>query len=98
MTRRQNQLYYFCAIPQTMDIPDGFTSKCIKAHQYMVVEHVGPMHQIYQTYQKIYTQLLPQSQYQPVNSEFIHFEKYDHRFHWNSDHSVIEIWIPVTIK
>ncbi|HAP8748024.1 transcriptional regulator, partial [Enterococcus faecium] len=24
-----------------------------------------------------------------------HFEKYDYRFHWNSDNSVIEIWIPI---
>ncbi|HAP8558889.1 TPA: transcriptional regulator, partial [Enterococcus faecium] len=23
------------------------------------------------------------------------FEKYDYRFHWNSDNSVIEIWIPI---
>ncbi|HFP7950914.1 TPA: transcriptional regulator, partial [Enterococcus faecium] len=22
-------------------------------------------------------------------------EKYDYRFHWNSDNSVIEIWIPI---
>ncbi|HDG0686682.1 transcriptional regulator, partial [Enterococcus faecium] len=21
--------------------------------------------------------------------------KYDYRFHWNSDNSVIEIWIPI---
>ncbi|HAP8552898.1 TPA: transcriptional regulator, partial [Enterococcus faecium] len=25
----------------------------------------------------------------------LHFEKYDYRFHWNSDNSVIEIWIPI---
>ena len=95
MERRQGKLYYFCAIPQTSHIPIGFVSKHIRSHKYMVVEHTGPMNQIYLTYGQIYEDILPQSQYVPIKNEFIHFEKYDYRFHWNRDSSIIEIWIPI---
>ncbi|HAP8433463.1 TPA: transcriptional regulator, partial [Enterococcus faecium] len=33
--------------------------------------------------------------YIPIKDIILHFEKYDYRFHWNSDNSVIEIWIPI---
>lgn len=98
MERRRGRLYYFCAIPQTSYIPHGFESRSIQSHQYMVVEHIGPMNQIYQTYGKIYEKILPESQYIPIKNDFIHFEKYDYRFHWNRNDSVIEIWIPVQDK
>ena len=34
----------------------------------------------------------------PLQNEFLHFEKYDYRFHWNSSESIIEIWIPIQDK
>ncbi|MBO8462448.1 MAG: transcriptional regulator, partial [Firmicutes bacterium] len=33
--------------------------------------------------------------YIPIKDIILHFEKYDYRFYWNSDNSVIEIWIPI---
>lgn len=41
---------------------------------------------------------IPNSGYMPLQNEFLHFEKYDYRFHWNSSESIIEIWIPVQGK
>ena len=53
------------------------------------------MDNLYETYRKIYQEILPNTDYTPLQEEFLHFERYDYRFHWNSDNSVIEIWIPI---
>ena len=66
---------------------------CIK--KYLVVEHIGAMDKIYETYGKIYEEIIPSTSYIPIKDIILHFEKYDYRFHWNSDNSVIEIWIPI---
>ncbi|MDE6969023.1 MAG: transcriptional regulator, partial [Eubacterium sp.] len=26
---------------------------------------------------------------------FLHFERYDYRFQWNRENSIIEIWLPI---
>lgn len=95
MERKNGRLFYYCAIPFQGEVPDGFSLKEIKAHQYLVVEHHGPMNKIYETYGKIYQNLLPHTNYKPIKEDCIHFEKYDHRFHWNREDSIIEIWIPI---
>ena len=53
------------------------------------------MDKIYETYGKIYEEIIPSTSYIPIKDIILHFEKYDYRFHWNSDNSVIEIWIPI---
>lgn len=95
MERKNGQLFYFCAIPFQGEVPSGFSLKEIKAHRYLVVEHRGSMNRIYETYGKIYQNLLPYTNFQPLKEDCIHFEKYDHRFHWNREDSIIEIWIPI---
>lgn len=95
MERRDGKLYYYCAIPKKTIVPSQFVEKEILAQRYLVVEHIGKMNAIYQTYDKIYTQVLPDNEYQLSQKQFLHFEKYDYRFHWNRDDSIIEIWIPI---
>ena len=95
MERKNGQLFYFCAIPFRGEVPNGFSLKEMKAHQYLVVEHQGPMFKIYETYGEIYQNFLPHTNYKPLKEDCIHFEKYDHRFHWNREDSIIEIWIPI---
>lgn len=68
---------------------------CITSYKYLVVEHIGAMDKIYETYGKIYEEIIPSTSYIPIKDIILHFEKYDYRFHWNSDNSVIEIWIPI---
>ena len=53
------------------------------------------MEKIYETYGKIYQEIIPNTPYTPIKNIILHFEKYDYRFHWNRDNSVIEIWIPI---
>lgn len=95
MVKREEKLFYYCSVPKKIEVPDGFIQKEMKSHKYLVVEHVGAMDKIYDTYREIYQNILPNSQYILAQDEFLHFEKYDHRFHWNGETSVIEIWIPI---
>lgn len=95
MERREDKLFYYCAIPRKVVIPEGFISKEISSNKCLVVEHIGVMDRIYETYSKIYKEILPNAEYIPLQDNFLHFERYDTRFHWNRDSSVIEIWIPI---
>jgi len=71
--------------------------KEIKPHKYLVVDHAGSMDKIYDTYRRIYQDILLNSNYVLMQSDFLHFEKYDYRFHWNNENSIIEIWIPIQV-
>lgn len=95
MERRNGKLYYFCSIPKKTIIPDGFLYKEIPSYKYLVIEHIGAMGKIYETYGNIYQTIIPSTPYIPIKDIILHFEKYDYRFHWNRDNSIIEIWIPI---
>lgn len=95
MEKRNGKLFYFCAIPKINIIPDNFLYKEIQAYKYLVVEHTGSMDKIYETYSKIYKELLPNTEYALLQKVFLHFERYDYRFHWNKESSIIEIWLPI---
>ena len=50
------------------------------------------MGKIYETYGKVYQEILPNTNYIPLQENFLHFERYDYRFQWN-----IEMCTPVRI-
>lgn len=93
--RENGTLFYYCAIPKKAVIPEGFILKKITKKKYLVFEHIGSMNRIYSTYEKIYKEILPNISYKPTQNDFLHFERYDERFHWNKENSIIEIWIPI---
>ncbi len=95
MEKKNGKIFYFCAIPKRIVIPEGFIYKEIPSCQYLVVEHIGAINEIYETYKKIYWEIIPNTSYIPDKTTILHFEKYDDRFQWNKEHSVIEIWIPI---
>jgi hypothetical protein len=39
--------------------------------------------------------LIPKLGLNLEQTNFLHFEKYDERFHWNRSSSIIELWIPL---
>lgn len=98
MEKKNGKLLYYCAIPKKTIVPDGFVEKQIKPQKYLVIEHVGEMEKIYSTYTKLYKNILPDTKCVPVKDAFLHFERYDYRFHWNREDSIIEIWLPITIE
>lgn len=95
MYRKEGKLFYYCSIPKRSVVPDGFIEHQVGAHKYLVVEHVGAMNRIYSTYNAIYHDLLPECGYTHEQDEYLHYEKYDYRFHWNREDSLIEIWVPI---
>ena len=95
MERKNGKLFYYCAIPKRTVIPEGFICKEIKACKYLVTEHIGLMNGIYDTYTKLYQEVLSNVECIPLQEVFLHFERYDYRFHWNRENSVIEIWLPI---
>lgn len=95
MIRQYGKLFYYCAVPKKIVVPEGFVSKEIKAHRYLVADHVGHMDRIYDAYGEIYREILPNMGYTSLQEEFLHFERYDYRFHWNKQNSIIEIWVPI---
>lgn len=95
MEKRDGKLFYYCAIPKRAVIPESFILKEVKSHRYLVVQHRGPIDKIYDTYKIAYQEILPNNSYVLLQEEFLHFEKYDFRFHWNREDSIIEIWIPI---
>ena len=97
MEKRDGILRYYCAIPKKAVIPESFILKEVKSHRYLVVQHIGPIDKIYDTYKIAYQEILPNNSYVPLQEDFLHFEKYDFRFHWNREDSIIEIWIPIQI-
>lgn len=95
MEREEDKLFYYCAIPRKIVVPEGFVSKEIAPCKYIVVEHIGSMDKIYETYGKIYKEILSNTEYIPLQESFLHFERYDYRFCWNRENSIIEIWLPI---
>ena len=73
MERRNGKLYYFCSIPQRTITPEGFLYKEIPSYKYLVVEHIGAMDKIYETYGKIYEEIIPSTSYIPLKNTIIVF-------------------------
>ena len=73
MIKRNGKLFYFCSIPKRNVIPDGFIYKDIQSYKYLAVEHIGSMDNLYETYRKIYQEILPNTDYTPLQEEFLHF-------------------------
>ncbi len=95
MKKREDQLFYYCAIPKKTVVPDGFILEEIPTYRYLVAEHIGSMDDIYTSYNEIYKNILPNEKYAVIQNDFLHFEKYDYRFRWNNANSIIEIWVPI---
>lgn len=98
MEREEQGLYYFCAVPKKVIIPSGFIEKKVEEQKYLVATHEGKMSAIYETYDRLYKEILPHSPYERLQGGFLHFEKYDEQFRWEKDDSKIEIWVPVREK
>jgi len=98
ITKKESNLYYFCAIPSNLLIPPGFIERTIENNSYLVFEHIGSIDKIYETYWRIYKEILPNTDYVLLQNSFTLFEKYNHKFYWNIPQSIIEIWIPINPK
>jgi len=95
LQRRTEGLFYTPAVPLQSTVPPGFFVLELPAATYLVTQHRGPMRNIYSSYETLYRTLLPNSGRRPAQQQFLHFERYDDRFYWNRESSILELWVPV---
>src|SRR5574344_266512 len=92
---RNNKLFYYISIPKKDFVPNDFTEKIILKSKYLRVEHIGNMNKLKDTINYVYKEIIPKNNILVENRQFVYFEKYDYKFHWNREDSVIEIYIPI---
>jgi len=78
------------------DCPEGMEVRTVPACDYAVFEHKGALDTLQKTYDYIFREWLPGSEYEFVNQD--DFEIYDDRFKYGQPESIMEIWIPVKKK
>lgn len=83
-------------VSKVEDIPQGMTARTIPANDYAVFEHIGALDTLQKTYDGIFREWLPTSEYEMSHTD--DFEWYDERFKFGEPDSVMEIWIPVKKK
>jgi predicted transcriptional regulator YdeE len=96
ITVKTDDIYkYQCAYKTETPIPQ-FGSAKIPGGHFAKFNHAGPIDKISRTINYIYKIAIPQLSL-PVdkNRSILHIEKYDSKFNWNSDESVVEILLPI---
>ncbi len=83
-------------VSSTEDIPEGMVARTIPSCDYAVFEHHGSLDTLGKSYDQIFREWLPTSEYDFANQD--DFEVYDERFEYGKPESVMEIWIPVKKK
>ncbi|MFK7813261.1 MAG: GyrI-like domain-containing protein [Maribacter sp.] len=78
------------------DIPNDFSSFTIESGLYAVFLHKGTVIEFSKTMQYIFSQWLPQSEYELDNRP--HFEVLGEKYKNNDPNSEKEVWIPIRIK
>lgn len=93
--KKPDSYFYLTAIPHSNEIP-GFESIELPAGDYACFQHIGSMELIKTSINTIYKQVVPVSDLK-INPErtVIHYEYYNHRFHWNRNNSTIDIFLPL---
>ncbi|KPA10855.1 Bacterial transcription activator, effector binding domain protein [Candidatus Magnetomorum sp. HK-1] len=98
ITLKSNDTYkYQCAYQTDTPIPQ-FETSIIPSGKFAKFNHVGPINLIRNTINNIYQLAASESLFE-VNgrSGILHFEKYDSKFDWNSDKSIVEIYLLLSV-
>jgi AraC family transcriptional regulator len=78
------------------NIPDGFSSFVLNEGLYAVFLHKGPVSEFPKTFQYIFSEWLPNSEYEIDNRP--HFEVLGKKYKNNDPNSEEEVWIPIKEK
>lgn len=101
VTYRENyQVFYMASIKKTnkMIIPQNMVTIKVNQGKYMRFVHIGAMYDIKKTIYNIYKNYIPKSGFEIKSNEkegLVHFERYDYRFKWNNQDSILDIYLPV---
>ena len=92
--RLDDRIYYFIAIPYNEYVPSNFiVCEIIKSH-YLTYEHKGNIDLLSNSINYVFKEIIPKNNIIRKNS-FAYFEKYDYRFKWNNENSIIDINVPI---
>ncbi len=79
------------------ELPEGMVAYTVPGGTYLVLEHVGALDTLPQSYDYAYkTWFSENEEYGPTG--FHDFEVYDERFKFGQEDSIMEIWIPIKKK
>jgi len=93
--KTNNQYFYQCAFPSEGHIP-RFKQTSIPEGSFAKFNHTGPLYLLSKTINQIYKQIIPVSLLDiDFNRSLIHYERYDSKFNWNNQNSIVEINIPL---
>lgn len=96
LTQRGSQgLTYACGVPSAQLYPEHFQIYRIPKGEYLCIEHHGDMALLPETIRTVFEQELKNRQLTPAKGRLVYFERYDERFHYHQDASVIELYIPL---
>jgi len=96
ITLKSNDKYkYQCAYQTDSPIPQ-FKTSIIPFSKFAKFNHIGPINLISKTINYIYKVAIPElSLGVDGKRRILHYEKYDSRFNWNSNKSIVEIYLPL---
>lgn len=87
--------FYLCAVDK-FKLKNCNEELLIKDGLFLKFEHTGSMYLLSNTFQKIYKEIIPKSNFSiDKNRNIIHYECYDNWFNWNAHNSIIEIFVPI---
>ena len=93
--KTNNQYFYRCAFNSENRIPQ-FEHAHIPAGIFGKFTHTGPLYSLSKTINQIYKTIISSSPLDiDLNRSIIHYERYDSRFNWNNQNSIIEIYVPL---
>jgi len=97
--KKEMQFFHLVGAPVTSFeiLPEGFTYKRIPAQQYAKFVHRGPLTDLTKTYDHIFIEWLPGSEYL-YDEEKFDIEWYDERFKYGEEDSELDIYVPVMKK
>lgn len=89
------QYSYATAIPAEL-INNGFEAMTIYGGKFARFQHIGSLAHMKTTFLDIYKKSIPKSGLF-IESEraMLHYELYNHRFHWTRSDSVVDICVPI---
>jgi AraC family transcriptional regulator len=94
-TDTEGSYEYICAVQVAapLDTAGEFLSLQLPARPCLVFEHRGPIDAIGATWQAVWEHGIAEAGHKPLDGTA--YERYDERFHPQSQDSIVELWIPV---
>lgn len=93
--RKNDGLIYACGVESKQLYPETFTIYRIPRGTYLCITHHGPMSLLPETIRNIFKHEINTYGGTSQQGELVYVERYDERFHYEEEASIIELYIPL---